>query len=78
MYDDFNIGDLVIVDNPQIIFNFSNNPADSDVGPFVDPKKGLGIVVDYNPLFLNGCLKVWWSKAGVFTQESSTTLRKLN
>ena len=78
MYKEFVIGDLVIAKNKQTVFNFSHNPADSAADDIIDNKMGLGVVVEHNPLFLNGCLKVWWSKAKKFTQEDSHNLRKLN
>ena len=77
MYKDFKIGDLVITKNKQTIFNFSNNSSESLEESVLDSKMGLGVIVDYNPLFMHGHLKVWWSKAQKFTQEDAFDLRKI-
>lgn len=77
MYNDYKIGDLVLAKNRQTIFDFANNPSSDLEGTVLDDKMGLGVVVDYNPLFMQGHLKVWWSKAQKFTQEDIDSLKKL-
>ena len=77
MYNDYKIGDLVLAKNRQTIFDFANNPSSDLEGTVLDDKMGLGVVVDYNPLFMQGHLKVWWSKAQKFTREDIDSLKKL-
>ena len=57
MYDNFKIGDLVFAKNRQTIFNFSNNPGSGLEDSVLDETKGLGVVVDFNPLITQGHLK---------------------
>lgn len=78
MYDNFKIGDLVFAKNRQTIFNFSNNPGDGLEDSVLDETKGLGVVVDFNPLITQGHLKIWWSKAQTFTREDMDNLRKIS
>jgi len=77
MLTDFEVGDLVIPKDRQTLFGWGPPWGDPDAKEQMIEKMGLGVVVDINPLFINGRFKVWWSKAQMFTREESLSLSKI-
>ena len=77
MLTDFEVGDLVIPKDRQTLFGFGAAWGQNSAEEQMIEKLGLGVVVDVNPLFINGRFKVWWSKAQVFTREESLSLSKI-
>ena len=78
MLSNLGIGDLVLVTSRQTLFSFGNMWDDSLVLEDHSNKMGLGIIVDVNPLFMNGKFKVWGSKARKFTREEGVSLVKIS
>lgn len=78
MLRNLGIGDLVLVTNKQTLFSFGNIWDENLKSDGPSDKMGLGIIVDVNPLFMNGKFKVWWSKARKFTREEGVSLVKIS
>ena len=77
MHKDLQVGDLVIACSRQIVFGFGNLGGS---GPRTSEKideMGFGVVVDVNPLFINGRYKIWWSRASKFTREEVESVQRV-
>tara|TARA_Y100001973_G_scaffold106087_2_gene181965 strand:+ start:1243 stop:1482 length:240 start_codon:yes stop_codon:yes gene_type:complete len=78
MLEEFTIGDLVVPTSRQTLFSFGNIWDENLKNPNSQTKMGLGIIVEVNPLFMNGKFKVYWAKAKTFTREEPSSLLKIN
>ncbi len=78
MLEEFTIGDLVLPTQRQTLFSFGNIWDENLKNQNSLKNMGLGIIVEVNPLFMNGQFRVYWPRVKKFTREERISLLKVN